>query len=156
MPRTRAVRGRTDGRSGGPAKGVTVAGRHAPLTRTAVIRAAEYALDAERRRAILSLTFVGRDRMRALNARWKGRRQPTDVLAFPLRGPGTALAGDIYICRWAAAREARSRGIPLGQELVRLVVHGVLHVLGYDHPDGPERVASVMWRRQERYVKALR
>ena len=132
-----------------------MAGRHAPLSRAAVVRAAEQVLRGERRRMSLSLTFVGRDRMRALNARWKGSHRPTDVLAFPLAGRGGALLGDVYICRWVAAREARARRIPLAEELVRLVVHGVLHVVGYEHPEGAERIGSPMWRRQERYVKAL-
>jgi len=126
------------------------------LSEAAVQRAAETVLRAERRRALLSLSFVGRDRMRALNLRWMGKPGPTDVLAFALRNPGGALAGDIYICPWVAAREARARGIPLRQELCRLVVHGVLHVLGYDHPGGGDRLDSPMWQRQERYLRALR
>jgi probable rRNA maturation factor len=132
-----------------------VAGRHAPLSRAAVVHAAESVLRGERRRASLSLAFVGRDRMRALNAQWTGHRRPTDVLAFALAGAEGALVGDVYICRWVAAREARARRIALAEELVRLVVHGVLHVLGYEHPAGAARVDSPMWRRQERYVKAL-
>ncbi len=44
----------------------------------------------------------------------------------------------------------------LDEELVRLAVHGNLHVLGYDHPEGPSRTRSAMWRRQERYVRRLR
>lgn len=121
-----------------------------------MLRTAETVLRAERRRALLSLTFVGRDRMRALNLRWMGKRGPTDVLAFALENPGGTLAGDIYICPWVAAREARARRIPLRQELRRLVVHGVLHVLGYDHPGEGDRHRSPMWQRQERYVRALR
>ena len=132
-----------------------MAGRHAPLSRAAVVRAAETVLRGERRGASLSLSFVGRDRMRSLNAHWTGQRRPTDVLAFALVGPPVGLLGDVYICRWVAAREARTRRVPLAQELVRLVVHGVLHVLGYDHPAGAERVDSPMWRRQERYVRTL-
>ncbi len=151
MPRIRAVNGRTAGR----ADRVTVAGRHPPLSKAAIVRAAEIVLRGERRRAVLSITFLGRDRMRALNTLWKGAPRPTDVLAFPLALPDGALAGDIYICHWVATREARARRIPLGQELRRLVVHGVLHVLGYEHPEGAERADSTMWRRQERYVKAL-
>jgi probable rRNA maturation factor len=54
-----------------------------------------------------------------------------------------------------AEREARRRGIALRQELVRLVVHGTLHVLGWDHPDGAVRERSRMWARQERYVTRL-
>jgi probable rRNA maturation factor len=153
MPRIRAAEAARERDRAGEGQ-ILVHGRHEPLSRAAVVRAAERVLRGERRRAVLSLTFVGRDRMRALNARWKGKPQPTDVLAFPLPEPGR-LSGDIYICRWVAAREARAHRIALGEELVRLVVHGVLHVLGYEHPAGVERVKSPMWRRQERYVKAI-
>ncbi len=134
---------------------VNVAGRHAPLSRTAVRRAAESVLDAERRNAVLSISFLGRDAMQRLNQRWTGRPEATDVLAFPLRLPDGSLAGDIYICRWIASREARTRGIPLGEELVRLIVHGVLHIVGHEHPEGPGRMKSPMWRRQERLVRRL-
>ncbi|HSE50969.1 MAG TPA: rRNA maturation RNase YbeY [Gemmatimonadales bacterium] len=133
-----------------------MAGRSHPLARAAVQRAVEAVLRGEARTALVSVSFVGRDRMRVLNRRWKQRDQPTDVLAFALTGPGGAPAGDIYICPWVAAREARARGLPLRQELKRLVIHGVLHVLGYDHPDGPRRTGSPMWRRQERYVRGIR
>lgn len=90
--------------------------------------------------------------MRGLNRRWTGRDSVTDVLAFPLPLPDGSLAGDIYICPWVASREARFRGLPVRQELIRLVVHGVLHVLGYDHPE-EERVKSPMWKLQERLVR---
>lgn len=113
-------------------------------------------LSAERRPATLSISFLSRERMRALNRRWKGKDRPTDVLAFPLEGPGRALAGDIYLCPWVAVRSAREAGVPLVQELARLVIHGVLHVLGHQHPEGPGRTTSVMWRRQERYLRKLR
>jgi len=94
--------------------------------------------------------------MRGLHGRWKGAARVTDVLAFPLTDPRGGLLGDIYICRWAAAREARARRVPLAQELRRLVVHGVLHVLGHDHPhEEAARLRSPMWRRQERYLRAL-
>jgi probable rRNA maturation factor len=65
------------------------------------------------------------------------------------------VVGDVYVCPWIARREAQARGIPLRQELIRLVVHGTLHALGREHPEGPERERSAMWRRQERYVEAL-
>jgi probable rRNA maturation factor len=94
--------------------------------------------------------------MRALNARWKGKDRVTDVLAFSLARPGGIVAGVLYIGPWVATREAAGRGIPLRRELLRLVVHGALHVLGYDHPAGEERTTSPMWRRQERYLRSLR
>lgn len=133
-----------------------MSGRSHPLPRAAVARAAAATLSGERRRAVLSIAFVGRDRMRDLNHRWKSRREPTDVLAFGLAGPAGSLAGDIYICPWVAARNARTLGVPFRQELTRLVIHGVLHVLGYDHPEADGRTASAMWRRQERYLRGLR
>jgi len=135
---------------------IAVAGRSHPLARSAVTHTVEAVLRGEKRSALVSVSFVGRERMRSLNARWKGRNEPTDVLAFALAGPDGAPTGDIYICPWVAAREARARGLPLRQELKRLVVHGVLHLLGYDHPEGPRRTASPMWRRQERYVRGTR
>ena len=156
MPRTRTADARRDGTtSQGRHDVVAVSGRHLPLTRAVVVRAAETVLRQERRLAVLSVTFVGRDRMASLNARWKGHRRPTDVLAFSLPNPGGAVAGDIYVCPWYAAREARARRIPLRQELLRLVIHGVLHVLGHQHPEGEDRIGSPMWRRQERYLEAL-
>jgi probable rRNA maturation factor len=120
------------------------------------MKAALTTLAGERRQAMLSISFLSRDRMRALNRRWKGNDRPTDVLAFPLEGPGGSLAGDIYICPWVAVRSAREAGVPLPQELARLVIHGALHVVGHDHPDGPGRTTSPMWRRQERYLRKLR
>jgi probable rRNA maturation factor len=132
-----------------------VHGRRLPLPSGVVRRVVEAVLAGERRRAFISVTFLGRTSMRRLNARHKGRDEPTDVLSFALREPGGRVTGDVYICPWIAAREARARRIPIRQELVRLVVHGTLHALGRDHPQGEGRTQSSMWRRQERYVEAL-
>jgi probable rRNA maturation factor len=93
--------------------------------------------------------------MRQLNLEYKAHDRPTDVLAFPLPDPGGRLLGDIYICPWVAKQEAEARDIPLRVEIARLVIHGTLHVLGYDHPDGEGRTTSAMWRRQEDYLRAL-
>ena len=104
--------------------------------------------------AALSVTFLPASRMRALNRRSLGDDRTTDVIAFPLVHDG-ALAGDIYVCATVARRAARAHGIIEREELLRLVVHGTLHILGYDHPAGRGRTASSMWRRQERYVRRL-
>jgi probable rRNA maturation factor len=68
--------------------------------------------------------------MRALNRHYRGKDRTTDVLAFP--GDGGAL-GDIVISLPYASREARRRGQGRAQELARLLLHGYLHLLGYDH-----------------------
>ena len=113
---------------------------------------------ARGRRARVELALLDAAAMRRLNRRVTGRRGLTDVLAFALPQPDGALLGDVYICPAAAERWVRNGGRGKGdarqveEELVRLTVHGTLHVLGYDHPDGPGRTRSAMWRRQERYV----
>ena len=134
---------------------VVVSGRRLPLSSALVRRVVRGVLEGERRRALVSVTFLGRDAMRRLNAEHKGRDEPTDVLAFALTDGTGATVGDVYICPWVARREARARGLPLREELIRLVIHGTLHVLGRTHPEGPARTRSSMWRRQERYVGAL-
>jgi len=78
----------------------------------------------------LSVLICGDERMRALNRRYRGKDRSTDVLAFP--GEGAAL-GDIVISLPYAAREARRRGESRTRELERLLLHGYLHLLGYDH-----------------------
>ena len=134
---------------------MAVNGRRLPLSATLVRRVVEAVLQGERRRALMSITFLGRDAMRRLNAEHKGHDRPTDVLSFAMTDAAGRTLGDVYVCPWVAAREARARRIPLRQELIRLVVHGTLHALGRDHPEDERRTASPMWRRQERYVDAL-
>lgn len=109
-------------------------------------------LRRERRQARIAVTFVGKRQMRLLNAEYLRHDRPTDVLSFPLLQPDGSLAGDIYVCRYMAARNARLHRAPVREELLRLVVHGTLHVLGWDHPAGASRNRSAMWRRQERYL----
>ena len=109
----------------------------------------------------MELTLLDADAMRRLNRRATGRRGLTDVLAFALPQPDGALLGDVYICPAAAERWVTNGGRGtedegrVEEELVRLTVHGTLHVLGYDHPHGPGRTRSAMWGRQERYVRRL-
>jgi probable rRNA maturation factor len=134
---------------------VVVSGRRLPLPAGTVRRVVSAVLAGERRRARISITFLGREAMRRLNAEYKGHDRPTDVLTFALRDPAGAALGDVYVCPWVAEREARAQGIPRREELIRLVVHGTLHALGRDHPEGAGRTRSAMWRRQERYVEAL-
>jgi probable rRNA maturation factor len=91
----------------------------------------------------LSLSFVGPDEMSALHERYLGEPGPTDVLSFPLGEDG--LLGDVVVCPAYAATNTSD----VKAELGLLVVHGVLHLLGYDHEGEDER--SVMWERQASY-----
>ena len=132
---------------------VRVSGRRPALAPATVRRMVQGVLREERRDADISITFLGALSMRRLNHEYLGRDRSTDVISFGLPGPAGRLAGDVYVCRAVAARNARRHGVSLRQELVRLVIHGTLHVLGYDHPEDDHRIRSPMWRRQERYVK---
>lgn len=134
---------------------VSVHGRVIPIPAPLVRKAVRAVLAGERRHATVSVTFLGREAMRQMNLRHKGHDFPTDVISFALPDPRGGLIGDLYICRWQAEREARRRGLPLREELARLVVHGTLHILGWDHEDGAGREASTMWVRQERYLKGI-
>jgi len=99
----------------------------------------------------LSLSFVDGDEMARLHERYMQEAGPTDVLSFPLDDDvvdesGIRVLGDVVVCPAVAARN--NPDDPQA-ELQLLVVHGVLHVLGYDHEDDGER--AEMWARQERY-----
>jgi probable rRNA maturation factor len=133
---------------------ITVSGQ-AGFPVTAVRRAVAAVLTGEQRVADISITFLGVAAMQRLNHEHKRHDRPTDVIAFALPQPDGALTGDLYLCRGVAAREAHDRGIPVRQELLRLVIHGTLHVLGHDHPVDGRRETSAMWRLQERYLGTI-
>lgn len=103
----------------------------------------------------VEITLLDAAAMRRLNRRATGRRGVTDVISYALPQADGSIVGDIYICPAAAAGWTGADPRATRAEVVRLVVHGTLHVLGYDHPNGPGRTRSAMWRRQERYVSRL-
>jgi len=133
---------------------------------------ARYGTDVE-----MSLMFVDEQTIAELNERFLAGDGPTDVLAFPLdeemppggrqpdqggRGPGApadpgeppTLLGDVVVCPAVAGRQAAERGIGLDDELALLVVHGVLHLLDYDHADPDD--AAVMRRREQELLERFR
>lgn len=109
-------------------------------------------LESERvRNAMISIVFVSSQKIATMNSRYLKKNKPTDVIAFGF-GSGTsggAVVGDIYICPDVARKNALEEKVSLREELDRLVVHGVLHVLGYDHPESDRRLQSAMWKKQE-------
>jgi probable rRNA maturation factor len=118
--------------------------RVSPARLRAVARRALAALGRPERE--VHVTVVDDRRIRALNARYLGIRRATDVLAFDLTGPGPArLWGEVVVSAETAARQARRLGVPLAAELDLLVVHGLLHLAGYD--DHEPRRARRMHRR---------
>jgi len=110
-------------------------------------------------RAELSVVVVSDRVMRGLNREWRGRDRTTDVLSFAQReGAGGApdgLLGDVVISIETAERQAAERGLRVGVEGERLLIHGLLHLLGYDHERSrPE--ALRMQRRERALARALR
>jgi probable rRNA maturation factor len=143
------------------------------------VRLARVVLDEERVPGVaeLSLIFVDRQSITDLNERFLGGTGPTDVLAFPMdddvvlggrqpdqggRGPGApaeageppSLIGDVVICPQVAAAQAPEHGWTTEDELALLVVHGVLHLLNYDHADPREHAA--MQRRERELLARFR
>ena len=137
---------------------------HVRLTRVRVRQAALRRL-AERvlvavgeKQSELSIDLVGDGRMRRLNHQYRKKDRTTDVLAFAMRessSPVSALLGDVVISVPTALRQAKEGGRTLSEELAWLLVHGVLHLCGYDHErSGAE--ARRMKRREQAVLHGLR
>ena len=104
----------------------------------------------------VSIKFVGDTRMRHLNRDYRGNDRTTDVLAFAFReavGPPSPMLGDVVVSIPMARRQAESFGHSLSEELTRLLIHGVLHLVGYDHERSEADARSmkkkemVLWKR---------
>jgi len=111
----------------------------------------------------ISITLTGNDEVQALNAKWRGKDKPTNVLSFPMADDrdlsranlvqGELLLGDIVLARGVCESEAAEKGVAVEDHATHLVVHGTLHLLGYDHHD--ERDAADMEAREARALKRL-
>lgn len=116
-------------------------------------------LDGPEGSAEISVTLLPPHRMRTLNREYHGVDASTDVLSFRLdtrRGVRpTALVGDVYVCPEVAEASAAEHRVGADEEILRLVIHGILHLLGHDHPEGSERYDSEMFRLQEAVLAAL-
>ena len=103
--------------------------------------------------AEVSVTFMSDAEITTLQTRYLKRFGVTDVLSFALHVEGGEPLGDVYIGHGQAVRQAAAAGVPPEEEMARLAVHGTLHVLGYDHPEGPERAGCEMFRVQEEVLR---
>ena len=136
---------------------VTVDGTRSPLGVARIKDIALAVLKAEKvRNAMVSITLVSPAKIAQINKRHLSHSGATDVISFALGATpgsaGNAVVGDIYIAPDVARENARRFGNGIREEVARLVVHGTLHVLGHEHPDGDARTTSPMWRRQERLL----
>jgi probable rRNA maturation factor len=123
--------------------------RHAAATAAPV--SARRLLDAN-----AALLFTNDDALRQLNQRFRGVDKPTNVLSFPATGPTAAtpgFLGDIAIARETCVREAAEAGIGLRAHTAHLIVHGLLHLIGYDHETDDD--AAVMEPLETKVLLAL-
>ena len=118
--------------------------------RPAVERWVRCALEGRREGVDVTVRIVGREEGRHLNERFRGTPAPTNVLSFPFDAPPGAPAadgelGDVVLCAPVVNREARDQGKPRGDHWAHLVVHGVLHLLEFDHdtPAAAERMEGL-------------
>lgn len=88
----------------------------------------------------VSVKFTSDDEVRALNAAWRGKDKATNVLSFPMaeEPEGAPMLGDIVLAQGVCTREAADKNVPVETHATHLVVHGMLHLLGYDHETGDE------------------
>ena len=104
------------------------------LTQKDVERAVELALAAAKKRGEINVAFVDEKRIRELNRIYRRKDKPTDVLSFAYqestRGP---VNGDVIVCQDYAKRDSQTQGVPFAEQLKRLIIHGTLHVCGFDH-----------------------
>ena len=135
--------------------------RAVAINRAWLGRTAESVLAAAHAEAAeLSLVLVSDRRMRTLNRRYRNKDRPTDVLAFPLREGrfsrfSGSLLGDVVISLPTAKRQAAALGHSLRNEVARLLVHGILHLLGHDH-ERSVRAASAMTRKEKAILREIR
>jgi probable rRNA maturation factor len=111
----------------------------------------------------ISVTLTGDEQVRALNAKWRGKDKPTNVLSFPMADErdlsranvamSELLLGDIVVARGVCEAEAAAKGVSIEDHATHLLVHGALHLLGYDHHDDSE--AADMEEREARALARL-
>lgn len=133
-------------------------GVRSPLGAARVQALVRRVLDAEKcRAAIIGVTFVSARAIARLHEAHVGHAGVTDIvtLEHARAAKGAPVVGDIYIAPEVARANARSAGVGVREELARLTIHGVLHALGWEHPEGEGRTSSAMWRRQERLLAAV-
>jgi probable rRNA maturation factor len=138
-----------------------------PLETDVLLHLAELVLDREGvpPESEAAIVFVDEEQITELNRRHMGKSGPADVLSFPLEeaspgspprrspgGPPVAL-GDVFIAPSVAARNADARGVEVNDELALLVVHGLLHLLGWDH--GADVDADAMESRERELLLAI-
>jgi probable rRNA maturation factor len=106
----------------------------------------------------LSITLTDNQTIQQINKEWRKKDKPTDVLSFPIdeKPPGYKyrILGDVIISLPFAKKQAQEIGIPYKEEIIRLLTHGILHLLGYDHEVCPAE-AKKMFNLQDKIIEKI-
>lgn len=98
---------------------------------------ADKALKGRKEEAELTIRIVESDESQSLNHQYRGKDKPTNVLSFPFEAPENLpdfpLIGDLIVCATVVEQEAKEQGKPLNNHWAHMIIHGILHLLGYDH-----------------------
>jgi probable rRNA maturation factor len=128
------------------------------LARSAVHAAVAHSRHAGLSDSEVSVKFTSDEEVRALNAAWRGKDRPTNVLSFPMAEEselaGAQLLGDVVLAHGICAAEAAEKRVAIETHAAHLVVHGTLHLLGYDHEKG-EADAEAMEEIERRALASL-
>ena len=114
-------------------------------------KVAKIVLKGENKKEGLSIALVGLGRIRELNRRYRGKNRVTDILAFPNKEIGL---GEIVICLREVKKNAKKYGLTFEKELSKVLIHGILHLLGYNHEES-EKEAERMRKKEEYYLSQL-
>ena len=122
------------------------------IDEAAFCRVAERILKQEGRQdSSFSLAFVGEEESRRLNREYRKKDKPANVLSFPESAFGL---GEVILCPAQIRREANEYGIIYSMHLLRVFIHGILHLLGYDHEKGALET-KLMEKKEESYITSL-
>ncbi len=120
-------------------------------------KVAHVLLGLKKSKASLSLHIIGDKKMTELNFQHRGKKKTTDVLSFAVQEGDLKISsddwGDIFVCLPQVKRQAKEYGISWKEEFYRMMIHGILHLLGYDHMK--ENDAKKMFKLQEKFLSEI-
>ena len=119
-----------------------------------VLKDKVHRLKGRKKNINLSIAFVGPSKIKKLNKKYRGKNQVTDVLAFSGNGKSNGELGEVIICLWKVKKNAKRFNSVFEEELTRVLIHGILHLLGYDH-EKSKKEAKKMKKKEENYFSKV-
>ncbi len=127
--------------------------KHYEINKSKIKKVVKVVLDKEVKSAKLSIAFVDNEEIKRLNERFLGSNEATDVIAFPLNDKETILSGEIVISVETAVQVANRKNSNIEGEIILYLVHGILHLLGYN--DDNKKNAKIMHKKESEILAVL-